>query len=134
MKIAILFFIFGISAFAKSPSTADLKDPFQVTLVEISKLPPKNIRVVDVRESEEFNAAAIKAGKHKVETKPLSSLRKDPKKFEKFLSSVDKRKEEIIFVCANGARAKIARDHAARLGYRAKFASIVDYSKDYYKE
>lgn len=129
--IFLTIFFVSFASFGKSPSPEDLKDPFLITLEQISKSSMRNLKIVDVRELDESSVSPVKVGTHKVETKPLSVLQKDNKQFEKLLSTVDKRKGEIIFVCANGARAKIARDYAARLGYKAKFASLVDYSKDY---
>lgn len=98
------------------------RDPTFVTLAEIEKLPAsRRIHIVDVRETPEYQQEKVKSTRRVIHH-PLTDLVKKGG-YRNLLKSIPKN-ETIVFICANGDRAKLARDHAAKLGYDAKFASL----------
>ncbi|MEK7357470.1 MAG: rhodanese-like domain-containing protein [Bdellovibrionota bacterium] len=133
-RIALtLMLLISISAAAKSKKRpisrepglrviTPVRDPFFVTLAEAESLSAKTkVHVIDVREEREFNELKVNS-KLKVLFVPLSELSRGDG-YKELLKSIPKG-DLIVFICANGARAKLARDYVVAKGYDARFASL----------
>ena len=132
MTKMVSLFVMLLSSFAiaqgKEPAKRSLavipavRDPFYLSMKEVEALPKSpTVHVIDVREVAEHEALRVKS-KHGVWFYPLTELQKK-KGYAELIKEIPKT-ELIVFVCANGARAKLARDYMATLGYQAKFASL----------
>jgi rhodanese-related sulfurtransferase len=90
---------------------AQPQEPFKrIGVDEAKRLIDEGVRVVDVREQDEWNSGHIPQATHL----PLPQIVNNP---EKSLGEGD-REQPVVFVCAAGQRSAVASEVAAMLGYK----------------